>query len=121
MLHSRFVRGAFRSGSECAGQSVPSTSHRGFDLVHRNRPGLRFNACAFFQLMPSRIRFQCHLTPPSPRRVQGGSKSLSVAGFLSWVAWRSAYLTRLGSIPKRLTVAFDWTMTFFFGRDMSRW
>lgn len=24
------------------------------------------------------------------------------------IAWRSAYLTRLGSIPKRLSVAFDW-------------
>ncbi|KAG1655670.1 hypothetical protein FOA52_011798 [Chlamydomonas sp. UWO 241] len=46
---------------------------------------------------------------------------LSMAGFMSWVAWRSAYLTRLGSIPKRMTVAFDWTMTFLFGRDMSRW
>jgi len=46
---------------------------------------------------------------------------LSLAGWLSWVAWRSAYLTRLGSIPKRIMVAFNWTMTFLFGRDMSRW
>ncbi|GIL90035.1 hypothetical protein Vretimale_18104 [Volvox reticuliferus] len=48
-------------------------------------------------------------------------KQLSLAGFLSWVAWRSAYLTRLGSIPKRLAVAFDWTVTMLFGRDLSRW
>lgn len=48
-------------------------------------------------------------------------QTLSVAGFASWIAWRSAYLTRLGSIPKRLTVAFDWTLTLLFGRDMSRW
>lgn len=51
----------------------------------------------------------------------GGAKQLSLAGFLSWVAWRSAYLTRLGSIPKRLAVAFDWTVTMIFGRDLSRW
>ena len=51
----------------------------------------------------------------------GDSRRLSVAGFLSWVAWRSAYLTRLGSIRNRIIVAFDWTMTLLFGRDMSRW
>lgn len=34
-----------------------------------------------------------------------GRRHLSLAGFLSWVAWRSAYLTRLGSIPKRLVGA----------------
>ena len=44
-----------------------------------------------------------------------------MAGFTSWVAWRSAYLTRLGSISKRLAVAFDWTTTLLFGRDLSRW
>jgi len=37
------------------------------------------------------------------------------------VAWRSAYLTRLGSIRARMVVAFNWTMTILFGRDMSRW
>ena len=31
----------------------------------------------------------------------GSSKRLSVAGFTSWVAWRSAYLTRLGSLRNR--------------------
>ncbi|KAG2447458.1 hypothetical protein HYH02_007781 [Chlamydomonas schloesseri] len=49
------------------------------------------------------------------------SRHVSLAGFLSWVAWRSAYLTRLGSIPKRLAVAFDWSITMLFGRDLSRW
>jgi NADH:ubiquinone reductase (non-electrogenic) len=36
---------------------------------------------------------------------------LPPAGFLSWVAWRSAYLTRLGTIRARMQVAFDWTIT----------
>jgi hypothetical protein len=31
----------------------------------------------------------------------GTSKRLSLAGFASWVAWRSAYLTRLGSLRNR--------------------
>lgn len=38
-------------------------------------------------------------------RSQGTEKHMSMAGFVSWVAWRSAYLTRLGSIPKRMTVS----------------
>lgn len=51
----------------------------------------------------------------------GGRHWLSWAGFSSWVAWRSAYLTRLGTIKARLYVAMNWTMTMLFGRDISRW
>jgi NADH:ubiquinone reductase (non-electrogenic) len=40
-----------------------------------------------------------------------GRKRISIAGFISWVAWRSAYLTRLGTVRARLQVAFDWTIT----------
>jgi NADH:ubiquinone reductase (non-electrogenic) len=40
-----------------------------------------------------------------------GLKRVSIAGFISWVAWRSAYLTRLGTFRARVQVAFDWTMT----------
>lgn len=50
-----------------------------------------------------------------------GRKRISLAGFISWVAWRSAYLTRLGTWRARLQVAFDWTVTLLFGRDLSRW
>lgn len=42
-------------------------------------------------------------------------------GFTSWVAWRSAYMTRLGSWRNRLYVAFNWTLTLILGRDLSRW
>jgi NADH:ubiquinone reductase (non-electrogenic) len=51
----------------------------------------------------------------------GSGKHLTLAGFVSWVAWRSAYLTRLGTIRNRLQTAFNWTMTLVFGRDLSRW
>jgi NADH:ubiquinone reductase (non-electrogenic) len=40
-----------------------------------------------------------------------GRKRFSIAGFISWVAWRSAYLTRLGTMRARIQVAFDWTIT----------
>lgn len=45
----------------------------------------------------------------------------SFSGFHAWVAWRSAYLTRLGSLKKRIEVAVNWTLTLMFGRDTSRW
>eukprot|EP00887_Chlorella_sp_A99_P002787 scaffold6.g2787.t1 len=53
----------------------------------------------------------------------GGGRHLllSWAGFASWVAWRSAYLTRLGRWKHRLFVASNWTLTKLFGRDTSRW
>ena len=41
-------------------------------------------------------------------------------GFISWVLWRSAYTTRLGSWRLRMQVPLDWFKTFFFGRDTSR-
>ena len=46
---------------------------------------------------------------------------LNLSGFWSWVAWRSAYLTRLGSINNRIYVMLNWLTTILFGRDMSRW
>jgi NADH:ubiquinone reductase (non-electrogenic) len=41
-------------------------------------------------------------------------------GFLTWLFWRSAYLTRLVSIKNKTLVLFDWFKTLVFGRDISR-
>ena len=71
---------------------------------------------------------------PAPFRFQsqgmlayiGEYKALSdlpvgkVKGFTSWLLWRSAYTTRLGSWRLRMQVPIDWFKTFFFGRDTSR-
>ena len=43
-------------------------------------------------------------------------RHLSWGGFSSWVAWRSAYLTRLGTWKHRFYVATNWTLSFVFGR-----
>ena len=48
-------------------------------------------------------------------------KQLRFRGLFSWLAWRSAYATRLGSLRKRASVLFDWTQTMLFGRDLSQW
>lgn len=46
---------------------------------------------------------------------------ISLSGFLSWAAWRGAYLTRLGNVRNRVYVAINWLTTALLGRDMSRW
>ncbi|KAL9649464.1 hypothetical protein ABK040_000703 [Willaertia magna] len=46
--------------------------------------------------------------------------ALHAGGVLSWVFWRSAYLTKLVSIRNKIGVMFDWAKTFIFGRDISR-
>uniref|UniRef100_A0A2P2KY42 NADH:ubiquinone reductase (non-electrogenic) n=1 Tax=Rhizophora mucronata TaxID=61149 RepID=A0A2P2KY42_RHIMU len=48
------------------------------------------------------------------------TKGLSMAGFISWFIWRSAYLTRVISWRNRFYVAINWLTTFVFGRDISR-
>jgi len=45
---------------------------------------------------------------------------LIFSGFTSWLVWRSAYLTRLGSWRLRMQVPLDWTKTLLYGRDISR-
>jgi NADH:ubiquinone reductase (non-electrogenic) len=46
-------------------------------------------------------------------------RGLRVRGFVAWIIWRSAYLTKLGSWRNRLQVPADWLRTLIFGRDTS--
>ncbi len=41
-------------------------------------------------------------------------------GFVTWIFWRSAYLTKLVSWKNKTLVVFDWVKAFVFGRDVSR-
>lgn len=56
----------------------------------------------------------------------GGEKALADLsavkgrGFITWLFWRSAYLTKLVSLKNKLLVLFDWLKTAMFGRDVSR-
>eukprot|EP01129_Flabellula_baltica_P010007 TRINITY_DN4179_c0_g1_i1.p1 TRINITY_DN4179_c0_g1~~TRINITY_DN4179_c0_g1_i1.p1 ORF type:complete len:456 (-),score=88.24 TRINITY_DN4179_c0_g1_i1:64-1410(-) len=55
----------------------------------------------------------------------GGRKSLmdskffKGSGFVSWLLWRSVYLTRLGSIKNKFQVPWGWMRTIIFGRDIT--
>lgn len=55
----------------------------------------------------------------------GGHKALANmkqykgSGFVTWLFWRSVYLTKLVSLKNKVLVLFDWFKTFVFGRDVS--
>ena len=50
-----------------------------------------------------------------------GKSHLTFTGIKSYLAWRSAYLTKLGSWRNRFFTVGNWLMTTLFGRDVSRW
>lgn len=41
------------------------------------------------------------------------------SGFVTWLFWRSVYITKLVSLKNKILVLFDWFKTFIFGRDVS--
>lgn len=47
------------------------------------------------------------------------TKNIGLSGFIGFLAWRSVYLTRLGSLKNKLQVPFDWTRTLIWGRDVT--
>lgn len=54
------------------------------------------------------------------RRALLDSKNIKGRGFVTWLFWRSAYLTKLVSLKNKILVLQDWLKTSIFGRDISR-
>ncbi|KAI6087531.1 FAD/NAD(P)-binding domain-containing protein [Hypoxylon rubiginosum] len=48
------------------------------------------------------------------------SSADELKGWMAWVLWRTAYLTRSMSIRNKITVPFYWAISWIFGRDISR-
>lgn len=46
-------------------------------------------------------------------------KKVSFQGHLAWWLWRTVYLSKLISFPKKIKVAVDWTFNLFMPRDIS--
>jgi hypothetical protein len=42
---------------------------------------------------------------------------LQFSGFFAWLLWRSAYLSKLPSVMKKLRVVLEWTLNLCFPRD----
>lgn len=47
-------------------------------------------------------------------------KNYSLSGTVTYIFWRSAYLSMCFSLRNKLLVALDWTKVLLFGRDLSR-
>jgi NADH:ubiquinone reductase (non-electrogenic) len=69
---------------------------------------------------PFRYRAYGMLAYVGGHRALADLASFKGKGFSSWLFWRSAYLTKLVSMKNKILVVFDWTKTFLFGRDISR-
>lgn len=41
-------------------------------------------------------------------------------GFIAWLIWRSIYLSKIPRLDKKVRVFLDWTIGFFFDRDIAR-
>eukprot|EP00026_Physarum_polycephalum_P007048 Phypoly_transcript_07101.p1 GENE.Phypoly_transcript_07101~~Phypoly_transcript_07101.p1 ORF type:complete len:538 (+),score=68.30 Phypoly_transcript_07101:61-1674(+) len=48
------------------------------------------------------------------------SPSSTSTGLMTFILWRSVYMTKLLSVKNRMLVLFDWIKTGIFGRDISR-
>ena len=45
---------------------------------------------------------------------------INIAGFFAFLMWRNLYLSKIRSSEKKFRVWLDWTLEFFFKRDISR-
>ncbi|CAL8468561.1 g8101 [Coccomyxa elongata] len=52
-------------------------------------------------------------------QLEAGKASFSLAGYLSFLLWRSVYITKQVSTRNRILILFDWVKTRIFGRDLS--
>jgi len=73
-----------------------------------------------YQALTELPRIEFHVGSQKDGGLHAWTPSAIVKGWLSWVIWRSAYLTKLGTWRLRMQVPIDWFKTFFMGRDISR-
>jgi NADH dehydrogenase len=45
---------------------------------------------------------------------------IKFSGFIAWWMWRTVYLAKLPRLSKKLRVMMDWTLDFFFGREIEQ-
>ncbi|KYQ89249.1 pyridine nucleotide-disulfide oxidoreductase [Tieghemostelium lacteum] len=51
---------------------------------------------------------------------KGDTSTTTFEGYVTYYLWRSVYFSKLLSLKNRVLVAFDWTKSTIFGRDVSR-
>jgi NADH:ubiquinone reductase (non-electrogenic) len=79
-----------------------------------------FNAeAAGKEVAPFKFRFLGLMTYIGHYQSLLDTDALSGTGFIEWLAWRSVYLTRLGSWKNKFQVPFNWLRTILWGRDVT--
>ncbi|MEK7646384.1 MAG: NAD(P)/FAD-dependent oxidoreductase [Patescibacteria group bacterium] len=46
--------------------------------------------------------------------------SFKIAGKITWWMWRTVYLFKFSSWPKRIQIVFEWTLAIFYPRDITK-
>lgn len=72
------------------------------------------------EVRPFRYRHYGMLAYVGSHRALADLSNVKWKGFLTFLFWRSVYLTRLVSWKNKILVVFDWAKTLVFGRDLSR-
>lgn len=72
------------------------------------------------QVEPFRYKHYGMLAYIGSDRALADLEAVKGKGFVTWLFWRSAYVTRLVSLRNKILVLFDWFKTLAFGRDTSR-
>lgn len=69
---------------------------------------------------PFRYRNWGTLTYLGGRKAIHQSSADELRGWVAWVVWRGAYLTACMSVRNKIMVPVYWTISWIFGRDISR-
>lgn len=67
---------------------------------------------------PFRFRTIAVLVALGHRTAVAEVRGWRFSGLLAWFMWRTVYLTKLPGLEKKVRVALDWTLDFFFTRDI---
>jgi NADH dehydrogenase FAD-containing subunit len=68
---------------------------------------------------PFRFRTFAVLVALGLRTAVAEFRGWKFSGLLAWFMWRTVYLSKLPGFEKKVRVALDWTLDFFFARDIA--
>lgn len=71
------------------------------------------------EIKPFRYKDLGMLAYIGSHKALANTTQVKMSGFLTWIFWRSVYLTKLVSLKNKVLVLFDWFKAFVFGRDIS--
>jgi NADH:ubiquinone reductase (non-electrogenic) len=71
------------------------------------------------QVKPFKYRDLGMLAYIGSHKALANTNQFKGSGFVTWLFWRSVYVTKLVSLKNKVLVLFDWFKTFVFGRDVS--